>query len=114
LASACLVIYLDAYHLTKIKSRDSSVGIATGYRLEGRGSTFRFPAGAGNFSLHHCVQKGSGTHTALYPMGAGGSFLLVKRPRREADHTPPTIDEVKNAWSYISSSPICLHDVVLG
>jgi hypothetical protein len=30
--------------------------------------------GAGNFSLHHCVQNDSGTHPASYPMGTRGSF----------------------------------------
>jgi hypothetical protein len=29
---------------------------------------------AGNFSLHHRVQNGSGAHPASYPMGARGSF----------------------------------------
>jgi hypothetical protein len=37
------------------KSRDSSVGIALGYGLNDRASRVRFPAGAGNFSLHHRV-----------------------------------------------------------
>jgi hypothetical protein len=27
----------------------------------------------------------------------------VKRPRREADHSPPSSSEVKNAWSYTST-----------
>jgi hypothetical protein len=43
-----------------VMSRDSSVGIALGYRLDDRGSRVRFPAGAGNISLRHCVQNGSG------------------------------------------------------
>jgi hypothetical protein len=30
--------------------------------------------GAGNFSLHQCVQTGPGAHPASYPMGIGGSF----------------------------------------
>jgi hypothetical protein len=59
----------------KYKSRDSSVGIALGYGLDDRGSRVRFPAGAGNFSLHHSVQNGSGTHPASYPMGTRGPFL---------------------------------------
>jgi hypothetical protein len=56
-------------------SRDSSVGIALGYGLDDRGYKVRFPAGAGNFSLHHRVQNGCGTHPASYPMDTGGSFL---------------------------------------
>jgi hypothetical protein len=55
-------------------SRDSSVGLALGYGLDDRGSRVRFPAGAGNFSLHHRVQNGSGAHPASYPMGTRGSF----------------------------------------
>jgi hypothetical protein len=57
------------------KSRDSSVAIALGYGLDDRGSKFRFPAEAGNFSLRHCVQNGSGTHPTsnryqgLFPWG---------------------------------------------
>jgi len=33
-----------------------------------RSSRVRFPAVAGNFSLHHRVQDGSRTHTASYPV----------------------------------------------
>jgi hypothetical protein len=42
---------------------DSSVSIALGCGLDDRGSRVRFPAGAGNFSLHHRVLNGSGAHT---------------------------------------------------
>jgi hypothetical protein len=56
------------------KSRDSSVGIALGYGLVDRGSRDRFPAGAGNFSLHHRVQNGSGARPASNPMGTRCSF----------------------------------------
>jgi hypothetical protein len=56
------------------------------YGLDDRGSGVRFPAGAGNFSLHHRVQNGSGAHPASYPMGTRGSFHGVERPGREADH----------------------------
>jgi hypothetical protein len=48
--------------------------IALGYGLDDRGSRVRFPAGAGNFSLHHRVQNGTGSHPASYPMGIRGSF----------------------------------------
>jgi hypothetical protein len=85
------------------KSRDSSVGIALGYGLDDQGSRVRYPAGAGNFSLHHRVQNGSGAHPASYTMGTRDSFPGVKRPGREADHSPPSSAEVKNAWSYIST-----------
>jgi hypothetical protein len=83
-------------------SRDGSVGVALGYGLEDRGSGVRFPAGAGNSSLRHRVQNGSGAHPASYPMGTGALSLGIKRPGRAADHSPPFSDEVKNAWSYTS------------
>jgi hypothetical protein len=43
----------------------------------------------------------------------GALSLGVKRPGREADHSPPSSAEVKNAWSYTSTPPIRLHGVVL-
>jgi hypothetical protein len=57
-----------------LKSRNSSFGIALGYGLDDRGSRVRFPAEAGNLSLHRRVQNGSGAHPAPYPMGTRGSF----------------------------------------
>jgi len=35
-------------------------------------------------------------------MGTGGSFPGAKRLGREADHSPPSSAEAKNAWSYTS------------
>jgi hypothetical protein len=58
----------------EIKSRDSSVDIALGYGLEDWGFRVRFPAGAGNFSLHHRVQNGSWFHPASYPICTKDSF----------------------------------------
>jgi hypothetical protein len=54
------------------KSRDISVGIALGYGLDNRDSRVRFPAGAGNFSLHHRIQTGSGAQPASYLMDTRG------------------------------------------
>jgi hypothetical protein len=35
-----------------------------------------------------------------------GAFTpRVKRPEREADHSSPSRAEIKNPWSYTSSSP---------
>jgi hypothetical protein len=65
--------YYKLLYYIMVQSRDSSVGIAQGYGLDDRGSTVRFPAGAGNFS-HHRVQNGAGAGPASYPMGTGGSF----------------------------------------
>ena len=62
--------------------RDSSVGIATRYGLDGPGIESRW--GARFFTP---VQSGPGAHPASCTMGTG-SFPGVKRPRRGADHPP--------------------------
>jgi hypothetical protein len=62
------------------KSRDSAVGIATGYVLDDQGVGVRVPLGK-EFSLLHVVQTGSGVHPTSYPMGTGGSFSGGKAAR---------------------------------
>jgi hypothetical protein len=61
----------------------------------------RFPAGTSIFSFHRAVQTGPGAHPA-----SGDLFLGVKLSVREADHSPPSSAEVKNAWSYTSTCPV--------
>jgi hypothetical protein len=73
--------------------------------LEDGGSKVRFPAGAGNFSLHHCVQNGSEAHPPSYPMVQGALSLRVKRPGCEADHSPPSSAEVKECAELYFHSP---------
>jgi hypothetical protein len=55
--------------------------------------------------LLHVVQIGSGVHPTSYTMGTGSSFPGVKRPGREADHSPPTSAEVNKMWIYTSTPP---------
>ena len=71
--------------------RDSSVGIATRYGLDGPGIESRRGGGA-RFSTS--VQTCPGAHPASCTMGAG-SFRGVKRPGRGADHAPPSGAEVE-------------------
>jgi hypothetical protein len=84
-------------------SRDIAVGIGTGYGLDGRGVGVRVPVGA-RCSPLHVVQTGCGAHPSPYPMGTGGFSPGVKRPGREADHSPPST-EVNNTWIYTSTPP---------
>jgi hypothetical protein len=60
------------------KSAVGKESLALGYGLDDRGYRVRFPAGAGNCSLHHRVQNGSGAHPASYPMSTRGSFPVGK------------------------------------
>jgi len=74
----------------------------------------QIPVQGRNFPPHHCVQIGSRAHPASYPMSTMVSFSLgVKRPDREADHSPPSSAEVNNAWNSTSTPPIRLHGLVL-
>jgi hypothetical protein len=57
------------FEISCCDSRDSLVGIATGWT-----AGVRFPAGVRDISLRHSVQTGSGAHPASYPMGTGVSF----------------------------------------
>jgi hypothetical protein len=95
------------------KSRDSSVGIALGYGLDDRGSRVRFPAGPGNFSLHHRLRNGSKAHPPPIQWVSGALSLGLKRPGREADHSPPSTAEVKECVELYLHSPIRPHGVVL-
>jgi len=74
-----------------------------GYRLDGPGSNF------GNDSRFVSSPKRPyrlwGPHTNqlnLYQR----SFRVLKRSERDGDHSPPSSAEVKNEWSYTSTSPI--------
>jgi hypothetical protein len=83
-----------------------SAGLRSGW------SVVQFPAGSGHFSLHHCVQIGSGAYPASYPI-PGDLSLRTRRPGCETDYSSPCSTEVKNAWIYTSNLSIHLHGVVL-
>jgi hypothetical protein len=70
-------------------------------RLRGRSSS---PDKVKNFSLPQIVQTGSRVHPTSYPKGTRSLSQGVKRPGREADHSPPASAEVKNMWIYTSTS----------
>jgi hypothetical protein len=53
---------------------DKYVSRVLSYGLDNQDSTVQFLTGAGNFSVHHCVQNSSGAHPASYSMGTMGSF----------------------------------------
>jgi hypothetical protein len=86
-----------------------------GYGLDDQGSRVRFSAGAGNFFF----LPTTASRTALGPSRppiqweTGPLSLGVKRPGREADHSPPSSAEVKNARSYSPTTSILYHGVVL-
>jgi hypothetical protein len=63
------------------------------------------PLGFIKGALHHRIQNGSGAHPASYQWVPGALSLGVKRPGREADHSPPSSAEVKECVELYLSSP---------
>jgi hypothetical protein len=82
-------------------SRDSSVSIAT--RLWAGRSEFDSVPELGIFSSPPPYPDRSWGPSSFLSNGYRGFFTpRVKRPRHEADHSPPSSSEVKNASSYTS------------
>jgi hypothetical protein len=86
------------------RSGDSIVGIATGYGLDDRGVGVRVAVGSRIFTSSYRTDRLWGPPNLPYN-GYRGSFLGVKRPEREADHSPPTSAEVKKMWISTSTPP---------
>jgi hypothetical protein len=79
------------------------VGIATGYGLGDRGVGVRVPVGSRIFSTSSRPALGSTQPPIQWVPGA--LSLGIKRPGREADHSPPASAEVKKIWIYTSTPP---------
>jgi hypothetical protein len=90
-----------------VRSRDSSVGIALGYGMDDRDSGVRFPGGGGLGSfLFTTVSRTSLGPTQPPIQWVRGALLLgVKRPGREADHSPPLSVGVKECVELYLHSP---------
>jgi hypothetical protein len=69
----------------------------------------RFPIVERDFSHPHSIQMCSGVYSALYPLGANGSFFGGKRQEREASHSPSSSAEVKNSGAIplLPHTPSC-------
>jgi hypothetical protein len=77
-----------------------AVGIATGHGLDGRGVGVRIPVEVRILSSTRRSDR-FWPCPASCTMGIWGLFPPgVWRPRREADHSPPTSAEVENTWIY--------------
>jgi hypothetical protein len=81
----------------ELRSPDSAVGIGSGYGLDGRGvKNFLFSM-LSKVALGITQPPTQWVPEALSPG--------VKRPGREADHSPATSVEVKKTWAYTSTPP---------
>jgi hypothetical protein len=88
-----------------ITDYDSSVSIVSGYSLDNQGSRVQFLVSAGNFSLHYCIQNGSGAHPASYPMGTRDSFPGDKAARAWSWPLTPSNAKVKEWVGLYLHSP---------
>jgi hypothetical protein len=75
------------YGMLASGSRDSVVGIATGYELDDRGVRVKVPVEAEIFSTSSRPALGPTQPSIQWVTGA--LPLVVKRMGREADHSPP-------------------------
>jgi hypothetical protein len=104
-------LYLCPTQRIVISFFTKSVGTALGWTIGVLGFDSRWGLGI--------VLLTTASRTALEPIQSPIQWvpealsLGVKRPGREADHSPSSSAEVKYAWSYTSTPPIRLHGVVL-
>jgi hypothetical protein len=95
--------YQFVYDTVTKKNRDSSVGIALGYGLDDRGSKVRFPTGLGISLFTTTFRTALGPTQPLIQWVPGALSLGIKRPGREAYHSPNLVPRSKNEWSYTST-----------
>jgi hypothetical protein len=98
------------YLLEYYWSRDSAVGIATGYGLDDWGVGTRIPVGSRIFSSPRRPDRLWGPPNLISNGYRGGGAISsgLKRTGREADHSRPASAEVKKMWIYTSTPPYAL------
>jgi hypothetical protein len=82
-----------------------------GYGLDDR--RFESRQGLGIFLFTTVSRPALGPTQPPIQLVPGTLSVGVNRPGREADHSPTSIVEVKNAWTYTSTPPTVLHGLVL-
>jgi hypothetical protein len=94
-------------------SRDSVVGMETGYGLNNLGVGVKSPGKVNNSLISTSSRPALGSTQPLIQWAQWTLSTGVKRSRREADHSPPASAEVRKMWIYISTPPMRLGGVVL-
>jgi hypothetical protein len=87
----------------RLKSRGSVVGTAIGYELGDRGVGVPSPGKVKNILFSKWSSLALGSTPPPIQWIPGALSQMVKRPGREADHSPPASAEVKKMWIYTST-----------
>jgi hypothetical protein len=99
------VEYKTSLIYSRSRSRNSVVGIATGYRLDDRGVGVRGPVGSRFFFSPRRPDRFWGPTQPPIQWVPSALSLGVKRQGREADHSSPTSPKIKKMWIYTSTPP---------
>ena len=87
--------------------RDSAVGLATLYGLDGLGIEYRWG------EIFVLLHTGRVAHPASYTM-ANGSFFKAKWQRRGFHHPHHLVPRLKEEWMYYSTTPLLVRGLLLG
>jgi hypothetical protein len=103
------VIYSLVAHFNSTQdlfgSRDSVVGVATGYGLDDRGVGVRVQVESRNFPFSTSSRPALGPTQPPIQWTPGALSPGVKRPGIETDYSPQTGVEVKKMWIYTYTTP---------
>jgi hypothetical protein len=108
----CLIL---SFHLSADipgKRRESAVGTATRYGLDGRGIGVWVQVGSKILSSPRRPDRLWGPPSLLSNWYRGLLPRGVKRPRRKADHSPPISVEVIHGWVFASTPQYHLCEVL--
>jgi hypothetical protein len=101
-----------AWYLVKHRDNFTFTFCSAGLRTGRSGFYGSIPGGGWEFFFTTASRTALGPTQPSIQWVPGALSLGIKRPGREADHSPPSSAEV-NEWSYTSTPPIRLHGVVL-
>ena len=98
-----MLVQLFTVYLAMQEAGNSSVYTGLWVRQSKKGVSI--PGRVRVFSLLHRVVTGCGTQPTSYPGAAGAPLPAVKRQGPDVNHSPPSITEIMNEWSYIFTPP---------
>jgi hypothetical protein len=99
------------YSLSYLNTNLTLPSYCLGYGLHDQG--FKFQQGLGAFLFMTVSRLAQGPTQPPIQWIRGAVSLGVKQSGHEAGHSPLSSAKFKNAWSYTSTPPVCLHGMVL-